>query len=141
MTIAFNLALIALLILSAGLGGYLLSKARSSAVLERRSAAYRAQLTRLRRIAAKAEEETLRMSGDLDRSKRRLRRYELALYNQSMMLDPAPEEMPDQTARYDMPEIVEPAPSGHLDREVLQDVEKAVDVDRFRVHFVRREIA
>lgn len=140
MPAALNLLLVAILIIAAGLGGYFLAQIRSAAAQEHRAIAYRGQITRLKRAASQAEGERDQLAGHLDRAQRSVRRYELALYNQSIADEPAPAQLahPDHTERYDTPDI---AASGQFDGEVLEDVQKAVDVDRLRIHFVRRELA
>lgn len=137
MPIALNILMIAVLIMAAGLGGYLVAKLKFNAVMDARADAYRAQISRLKRAETVASSDQARLVGDLERSQRRVRRYEAALR------DPAPTQPTfDQTAHYDTPDLQErPEMSAQLDGEVLHDVQKAVDVDRFRVHFVRREIA
>lgn len=139
MPITLTVLMVAVLILAAGLGGYLIAKIKYTAEMATRADAYRAQIARLKRSSsASALDQTL-LTGELDRSQRRVRRYEAALRG------PVEPYAEDRTVHYDMPDLVQdhptPEPSPQLDREVLQNVEKAVDVDRFRVNFVRREIA
>ncbi len=134
MTLALNLLVVAILIAAAGLGGYALSQIKQASNAELRTQAYRTQIARLRRALAKSEDDAKRFSDDLDRSRRRVRRYEMALYSRSMEQQPSGDPVlasaPPQQA-----------PSGQFDREVLENVEKTVDVDRFGVNVVRREIA
>ena len=139
MPISLNILMIGVLIMAAGLGGYLMAKIKFNAVMEARADAYRAQISRLKRAETAALADQDRLVGDLERSQRRVRRYEAAIRG------PVETEEPvyDQTAHYDTPDL-HPEPeevSPQLDGEVLHDVKKAVDVDRFRIHFVRREIA
>jgi hypothetical protein len=135
MSIALNILIVVLLIAASGLGGYLMAKIKLNALLDDRADAYRAQVGRLKRTGAAASIRIEQLTRDLDQSKRRVRRYEAALRG------PAPEDDHSlrQTAHYDVPDLHQT--SAQLDSEVLQHVEKAVDVDRFRVDLFRREIA
>lgn len=137
MMVALNILILALLIAAAGLGGYLLAKLKFTTIMDDRADAFRAQISRLKRAELAASADTSRLASDLERSQRRVRRYEAALRGPA-----EPSHAPDHTGHYDTPDLSEaPEVSAQLDGEVLEDVQKTVDVDRFRVHFVRREIA
>lgn len=151
------IALIFLLITTAALGGFVLARMQYTEKLERRALAYRGQIARLKRALDAESRNAATASGDLDRARRRLRRYEAALLARqapeiSEISVRSHDETPEDRTQFYEPRDLEPeaevlttasdAPSsGELDGEVLQNVEKRVDLDRLRVHFVRREIA
>lgn len=83
LALALNLILVAILILAAGLGGYVLAQLKQAGLLEQQSDAHREQIEQLREVAAMAEEDARMLAADLAHSKRQLRHFEVAQCMQS----------------------------------------------------------
>jgi hypothetical protein len=87
MPVLLNLLLVGLLIGSAGVGGYLLARAHFTATIANRVLAYQSRLARSQREGKQAHKDVARLSeevvalqDDLARSRDRVQRYEVALF-------------------------------------------------------------
>lgn len=87
MPLLLNLMLVVLLIGTAGAGGYLLARAHFTATIANRVLAYQSRLARSQRDSKQAHKDVVRLSEeitvlnqDLGRSRDRVHRYEVALF-------------------------------------------------------------